>query len=267
MNSIPKMVVKDKSEADQYETVESRRLGDIYCSASLEMDSLITYEELHQESFDRVGITDKFLIKKYMKNPSDIPQKYIKSIVEHERNIFLSSFEETNDYYRMLMGLPQIGNMPIYLDYSVMELYGFYEAYDPEDYANRTPLHLLPSDTLEAMESGGYLDELQSIYPGEKYISHLGKRKINLTIARMADNFSLLYIPRIDGGERFCRDFAMHYDEAREYFLSTVYNFSYSSRYENYDGMIGFMILHMAIQRMISTTFKVMLDRDFYVRI
>ena len=264
MNSIPKMVVKDKSEADQYETVESRRLGDIYCSASLEMDSLITYEELHQESFDRVGITDKFLIKKYMKNPSDIPQKYIKSIVEHERNIFLSSFEETNDYYRMLMGLPQIGNMPIYLDYSVMELYGFYEAYDPEDYANRTPLHLLPSDTLEAMESGGYLDELQSIYPGEKYISHLGKRKINLTIARMADNFSLLYIPRIDGGERFCRDFAMHYDEAREYFLSTVYNFSYSSRYENYDGMIGFMILHMAIQRMISTTFKVMLDRDFY---
>ena len=28
--------------------------------------------------------------------------------------------------------------------------------------------------------------------------------------------------------------------------------------------MIGFMILHMTIQRMISTTFKVMLDRDFY---
>lgn len=264
MNSIPKMVIKNKSEADQYETVESRRLGDIYCSASLEMDSLITYEELHKESFERAGITDKSLIKEYIKNPADIPQKYIKSIVKHERDIFLSNFEETNDYYRMLMGLPPIGGQSIYVDYDIMELYGFYELCDPEDYANRTPLHLLPTDTLQAMDVGGYLDELQSAYPNEKYISYLGKRKVDLTIARTADNFALLYIPRIDGVERFCRDFIMHYDEAREYFLSTVYNFSYSSRYEHYDGMIGFMILHMAIQRMISTTFKVMLDRDFY---
>lgn len=264
MNSIPKMVVKNKSEADQYETVESRRLGDIYCSASLEMDSLITYEELHKESFERVGITDKSLIREYMVTPSNIPQTYVKSIVENERAIFLANFEETNNYYRMLTGLPSLNSQYIYLDYDVMETYGFYETYDPEDYTNRTPLHLLPANTLEAMETGGYLDELQSIYPDEKYITYLGKRKINLTIARMADNFSLLHIPRIEGVERFCRDFAMHYDEAREYFLSTVYNFSYSSRYENYNGMIGFMILHMAIQRMINTTFKVMLDRDFY---
>ena len=186
MNTIPKMVIKSKSEADAYETLESRRLGDIYCSTSLQMDSLITYEELHHESFERAGITDRSLIERYINNRDEIPQKYVKSILKYERDIFLSNFEETNDYYRMLIGLPAMGSQFIYLDYNVMELYGFTETYEPEDYVHRTPLHLLPSNTLESMEVGGYLDELQTIYPNEKYISYLGKRRIDLSIARMS---------------------------------------------------------------------------------
>lgn len=264
MNTIPKIVVKDKSEADKYETVETRRLGDMYCSASLEMDSLITYDVIHEESLRVAGISDADTIKIYLDDRTKIPSKYIPSILKNERKIFFSEFEEGNDYYRMLMGLPPIGADYIFLDYEDMQMYGFEEPYDQEDYEHRTPLHLLPDSTLEAMDTAGYLDDLQKIYPEYKYISYLGSRKIDLVISRMAENFSLLYMPKVETSNRFYRDFSMHYDEAREYFLSTVYNFSYSSRYEYYDGMIGFMILHMAIQRMISTTFKIMVDRDFY---
>lgn len=264
MATMPHIVIKDKSEADKYETVETRRLGDIYCSASLGLDSLITYDAVHEISLRKVGIVDKEEMLKYMDDISSIPQKYVNDVIRHEREIFLAQFEEQNDYYRMLIGLPPMGEDFIFLDYSDMELYGFIETAEEEDYEKRTPLHLLPYYTLEAMDAAGYLKELQEVYPESKYISYLGKRKVDLAIARMADNFALLYVPKVDNAVRFYRDFSLHYDEAREYFLSTVYNFSYSSRYENYDGMIGFMILHMAIQRMISTTFKIMLDRDFY---
>lgn len=264
MNSIPSMVIKTKSEADKYETVESRRLGDMYCSASLRMDSLTTYDTLHDISLKKVGITDLESIQYYMDNPGEIPQKYMDEIVASERDIFLSKFEEKNNYYRMLIGLPAMEAEPIYIDYYTLVDYGFVEPYEDWHLTNNIPLHMLPDAVLEAMDTGGYLEELQKLYPEEKYISYLGLRKVDLAIARMSGNFALLYFPKIEGASRFSRDFAMHYDEAREYFLSTVYNFSYSSRYENYDGMIGFMILHMAIQRMISSTFKVMLDRDFY---
>lgn len=264
MNTLPKIVIKDKSEADKYETKETKRLGDIYCSASLCMDSLTTYETLHESSFKQVGIANMDEIKEYIKDPNLIPKKYINGILKCEREIFLSNFEELNDYYRMLMGLPAVEDDFIFLDYEDMELYGFTETADPDDFEARTPLHLLPKNTLEAMDMSGYLEEIQEMYPESKYISYLGKRKINLAIARMAGHFALIYVPKIDNVNRFYRDFSFHYDEAREYFLSTVYNFSYSSRYSYYDGMIGFMILHMAIHRMISTTFKVMVDRDFY---
>ena len=264
MNTLPKVVIKDKSEADLYETIETRRLGDLYCSASLRMDSLVTYETIHESTLREVGITDKEEILSYMKDKYSIPKKYVNEIIEREREIFLSEFEETNDYYRMLMGLPPMGEDYIFLDYNDMKTYGFIETAEETDYENRTPLHLLPANTLEAMDADGFLEELQEIYPESKYISYLGTRKIDLAIARMADNFALLYVPKVDNATRFYRDFSFHYEESREYFLSTVYNHSFASRYPYYDGMIGFMILHMTIQRMISTTFKVMLDRDFY---
>lgn len=264
LNTVPKIVTKDKEEADMYETVESRRLGDIYCSASLEMDSLITYSQIHEISLKRAGISDKNQIREYLKDKSTIPKKYHDIIIRSERSIFLSEFEETNEYYRMLMGLPPLGEDYIFLDYAEMELYGFHEIANEDDYEHRTPFHLLPKNTLEAMDKSGYLEELQKMFPESRYISYVGQRKIDLAIARMAGNFALIYLPKVDATNRFYRDFSFHYDEAREYFLSTVYNFSYSSQYPHYNGMIGFMILHMAIHRMISTTFKVMVDRDFY---
>lgn len=264
VNTLPEIVIKDKSEADKYETIETRRLGDLYCSISLEMDSLITYENLHEISLKRAGISDPNEIKAYLKDKNSIPSKYIDVILKSERKIFLSEFEEMNTYYRMLMGLPPVGEDYIFLNYEDMERYGFVETADPDDFELRTPIHRLPRNVLEAMDVNGFLKEIQKLFPESKYVSYLGKRRIDLAIARMAGHFAIIYVPKIDNVNRFYRDFSFHYDEAREYFLSTVYNFSYSSRYENYDGMIGFMILHMAIHRMISTTFKVMVDRDFY---
>ena len=121
MNTLPKVVIKDKSEADLYETIETRRLGDLYCSASLRMDSLVTYETIHESTLREVGITDKEEILSYMKDKYSIPKKYVNEIIEREREIFLSEFEETNDYYRMLMGLPPMGEDYIFLDYNDMK--------------------------------------------------------------------------------------------------------------------------------------------------
>lgn len=264
MNGVPKMVVKMSSRAKKYETLDIMKEADIYIAASLKVDTFNAYRyTFDANTLISVGIFDRRERQRILMKPSLIEQEYrhlIPAILEHEREKTIKKYVEKNDYYRMLNGQPVLNDREvIYLDIDVLDKYGYTE--DPD---NRTPLHQLPSEILLAMEADGILSELQEQYPHKKYISYVGSRKIPIVEARRAHNFDLLYFPKQDDNNRFYRDFLFFYEEAREYFTSVIYNHNFGTRYEYYDGFIGLMILTMTIQRMISSLFKVVVDRDFY---
>ena len=112
--------------------------------------------------------------------------EYRDAVVESQRQEIIDSFEETNDYYRMLAGMKGIGQDSIMLAPSELERYGF---------TGNAPVALdsLEPAILSFMESDGYLDELAKKYPAHKYIPYMATRKVDIVIARRADDYQLLY--------------------------------------------------------------------------
>ena len=261
--AVPDLVIKSYKQSEENETVESRKSADMYIAAKLGMDSFSTYVRFSESSLIKAGITDTNMIKLCIEDKFNIPSNYRDKVVEMEGKKIISEYVETNEYYRMIAGLPRLGEDYIFLDTEDLSTYGIYEE-ETEDFEKRTPLHELPGDVLTAMETNGYLAKLQELYPDQKYISYLASRKIDIVTARMASPFEILYFPRLMGATRFYRDFLFYYDEAREYFMTVIYNYDFAKQYQYYEGFVGFMILFMATQRMINSLFKVMVDRDFY---
>lgn len=257
--TVPYVVVKNSVEANAYETLESMRAADLYISCSLGADTFVSHYEYPADVLRRSGIIDESLVHKAAQDRDYIPYEYRRLVLVQMRRWVIEHYEEKNDYYRMLAGLPKLDQEPIYVPLEDLCRHGF----RPTD-EEIPPLHELPEDILISMEGTKYLNELAEQYPDHEYIPYLGVRKINIVSARRAEHFELLYFPKQDVAYRFYRDFLSCYDEARAYFMTVVFNYDYVERIEYYNEWIGFMILHMTIQKMISTMFKVLVDRDFY---
>ena len=257
INTVPKIVVKDRVAAEAAETMTSRRNGDYYVAASLKIDTFLSYVSYSREVIQRAGITDISTAIACSNNKFLIPQQYREAVLQAQRDYIIANFEETNEYYRMVAGMKAIGQDSVMLTPSELSPYGF---------TGDSPVALdsLEPAILSFMESDGFLATLAQRYPQHKYIPYMATRKVDIVVARRADDYQLLYTPRLENGYRFYRDFISYYEDARQYFLTVVYNHSYESQYNYYHAFIGFMILHMAIQRTLNSTFKVMADRDFY---
>lgn len=272
--TVPKIVFKSVTEAEKNETMATRLAGDLYIDARLETDTFMSYlsGSFSESILNQVGIHDKEEIERINSDKFLIPENLREKVVELKRKEIISTYEEKNNYYRALIGLPDVDADFIYLSPEVLASYGYYSD-SKEDYDNNildklTPLHLLPKNVLIAMENAGYLSELYDEYDDEnyhaEYINHLGSRSVDILQARTATQYELLYVPRIDNASRFSRDFANYYEEARQYFLNQIYNSHYIAEYDFYESYIGFFILVMAIQRTINSMFEVMVERDFY---
>lgn len=272
---VPELVYKSVTQAEAEETAKSRLHGDQYIDARLrtgEFDS-IRDGTISVEVLNRVGIYDPDIIDKINDDKYVIPERLRKSVLELHRNNLIENYVEENNYYRMLYGLPNVGDSGIYLDPTELNSYGYYGDtqydYDNDNFDKLTPLHKLPSNVLLLMEAGGYLDELYTEYSENvdndvEYIKHLASKKIDPFVSRMAGQYELLYVPTVDNARRFTKDFINYYEEARQYFLSQIYNFHYNTEYDFYEGYIGFFILVMAVQRTINSLFEVVVQRDFY---
>lgn len=272
--TVPKIVFKSVTEAEKNETMASRLAGDQYIDARLETDTFMSYlpGSFSESILNQVGIHDKKQIESIQSDKFLIPDALRDKVVELKRKEIIANYEEKNNYYRALLGLPDIDDNFIYLDPDVLVSYGYYddskEDYENENYDKLTPLHLLPRNVLETMDNTGYLSELYDEYNDDtyhaEYIRHLGNRKVDILQARTATQYELLYVPRVENASRFSKDFATYYEEARQYFLNQIYNNHYNAEYDFYEAYIGFFILVMAIQRTINSMFEVMVERDFY---
>lgn len=272
---VPYIVFKSTKESDDNETQMSRLAGDEYVDAMLQMDSFEFHSSYSKAVLNQAGIHDELLIAQIQVNPLRVPEDKRYAVLKAKRKEITTNFVECNNYYRRLNGLPNMIDFEsrgIYLDPRVLERYNYFpytiETYESGDEDNMIALHNYPKNVILSMEKTGQLDEIYKEHMNGtedvRYIKYLGSRKIDYLSARTAGNFELLYVPRPDNANRFNRDFLMYYEEARQYFLNVVYNFFYSEQYPYYEEYMGFFILVMAIQRMVTSLFEVMVERDFY---
>lgn len=248
--------------ADTYETLEIRKYVDAYLDAYYQRDDFSLYDYTEEEfrlACTQLGLSENFNFSYYYKNQDTTP-KYIKSrLLANRRLSIIESYEEKNNYYRMLNGYPDIDdNEFIYIDYDIAIQYGI----DPT-----LPVHLIEDQMgthyITALESTGYIDQLIEENPDKEYLKYLGSKRIDIIEARRAKNFSILYLDS-SITESIRNMFSTLYEQCREYFMTTIYIYDYRKVIDYYDRFIGLCIMVMALQQLTARSIVSSLDRDFF---
>ena len=202
---------------------------------------------------------------------------------------------EWNSYYRMLNGLPPMYTLEeekaymdatgyddsIYEDvgnaWVIPELYKQYfigmDQYSvPEDMTNVLNLsgkylHELSDEELSIVESCGIMKQILSEYgddPHYQYIYHLGDKRIDFYTARKANNFSLIWVPKLDTFDIIENKFKRIFDRNRQYTIATVYSEAYRFMSYHYDSFIQILIIIQTMVDMISEVQEYIINKEVF---
>lgn len=230
---------KDLKEAKKCETSESLRTSEMWMNAQLGNDTYLTYSMYWDISmFQEVVANVKYKnVSYWMSNPHNVPLDFRDNLLKRGREKFFSKYEEKNDYYRMLNGMPPV-NTPesefIYLS----------EPLRNQLHASEEPIHLLsPLIQNNYMNTDEY-KEVLAANPDKKYLKYLGLYKIDIFTARNAKDFEIIRYPlnRSDINSNLINDFASLYANYREYVMVALYNENLEGIYDHYREFMGLLI-------------------------
>ena len=163
---------------------------------------------------------------------------------------WVSIYEEQNDYYRMLNGLPGINEKE------------FVYNTDPR-WPTDIPVHDLELvDRLE-MEDAGVLNKLIKENPKAEYLKYCGSKMISIYKARVANRFEILWRNTVDS-TTLEEDFDAVYDSCCNLVNSVYYSDAFRKTNSLYENFLAMSILFMTIQTMQYHYLSVDVIRDFY---
>ena len=246
-------VIKYDNIGRKNETAESKRNFDYYYIAVNKVDSFDSYRSFPEEVLIRAGINDKELLLDCLDDKLLIPFELQSKVLEENRKYIIENYEETNNYYRMLIGLPDVEDKDyIYLDKETCNKYKV---------RKDIPIH--EYDDYEINNLSEIMPDIKNKYPDKKYLEYLGTNKVNLMRARTAKNFDIIRMD-LNFHQVILKSFVDTYEMAREYFTSVIYIKEKNAKDDLYDNFIAMNIMFMTIQRMFVNTFKIGVERDFY---
>lgn len=252
---------KDEVRAKEAETVESANMAELWMNANVEADSFLTYRfmwtiAMFQNLFPSVPLTT---IQNYLDNPRIIPITYQDAIREKGREMFLESYEEQNNYYRMLNGLPPIDEDPANFIYPSEPI--------------RNQLHIdgsIPVHELSVLVQNNFMatteyERVLAENPEKEYLKYLGSYKIEPYSARLAKDFDIIRYPigRSDINPNLLTSFSNLYDDYREYVMVTLYNTSLESVYAGYRSFMGFLILACTLLQINNRALEALHDKRY----
>ena len=163
---------------------------------------------------------------------------------------WVSIYEEQNDYYRMLNGLPGINEKE------------FVYNTDPR-WPTDIPVHDLELvDRLE-MEDAGVLNKIIKENPKAEYLKYCGSKMISIYKARVANRFEILWRNTVDS-TTLEEDFDAVYDSCCNLVNSVYYSDAFRKTNSLYENFLAMSILFMTIQTMQYHYLSVDVIRDFY---
>mgnify|MGYP000942618962 CR=1 FL=1 len=255
------IVVKNDELANSYETEDSIKNGEAYITIkdnkmSLEVfpftiNLLLAYGYNYQ------------LTKSILIDTDNIPANDRNSLLKFACNYFLKNYEETNDYYRMLIGLPPYNSGDKYFIYiNSNDIPSNYNKKDEIDFS--IPLHEMDSSIIAILDFSGKLNEIIESHRGSNYsyLRFLGDKKINLYNARKAKKWDIIYIPNV---ESLVEDrFKELYNLNKEVYLTRTYQEAYAFNSTYYDQCMIFMVLCETFNNMIVDTPEWYIRRDIF---
>ena len=246
-------IIKDIRLADSCETVESMKQADIYAAIRENRTYFLMFEYSFEDLYLNGMSREDALM--YMNDNKSIPKYMWDKLLKYKVDKFLESYEETNDYYRRLMGLPGANDKLIYLTEKDNELLS-------TPISTEIPIHLLPKQDQDTIRSSEILPNLIERYPDVQWLKNFDKN-IDSYVARKLPKFGLIYIDRNVESTIYHR-FKQVFETNRIYIIRTMDKdaFRYYNKY--YDRFLMMLMLAQTFCDMIAEMPDYFIRRDVF---
>ena len=209
---------------------------------------------------DREAVVEEYQNALSSKNPQSGNYEYWDATTES----WVQVYQEPNNYYRMLMGVPDLGdNTSIYLTRDQILQYVSEDDTSTIALYLVTPVQNLPTAIRYAMELDGTLDVLMKANPTKEYLKYIGRKKIDFYTSRSAERFSLLWRDSSDS-ETLNEAWDQNYEASRRMITSVYYSNAFRRDNTLYDNFVAMSILFVTIHQMQIVYLKADFTREFY---
>lgn len=254
---LDKIVVKYGYTAKSLDTLEIVQDFQRYEVCLNEKDNFYTHENYPEEVLISAGITDEKFLTAYSLDKYLIPESYHEEVLKAYRKYIISNYEEQNEYYRELIGLPPLSHTEddfFYAPSDIAEEYGIDDT---------IPIHELDTASVMVLHDLGFIKELISANPKVGYLNYLGTNAMNLVEIRNARNYELLRMPN-GLPESFYKLFVETYAAARDYILTIFYIKEYNAVYDQYENFIALCIVTVCLLRVSTKMVDNLIQRNFF---
>ena len=294
LNFIKNMTIKNPSEAAKYETSESAKFADFYISkledpynsnniGNLKFsfsdfvyneDDISQLEVNNSEIFkyDETKILNlgslfpeiifassdeefkKVLIKIYSKRNDLIPTIYREELLNMKITNFINDYEDSNNYYRTLNGLP-----PLETDSSEF----IYVKIKQNGIEKTIPIHELTYDEFYQLPAGKY-ESILNENPNLRYIHYINpENKIDFYNARTAKDFTIIKYNKNLLEETYVKQILEIYYQIYTYTMNVVYSKAFKNQ-EYYDSFIIIYMIMATLQKFFSNNINNIIRREIY---
>lgn len=250
------IVFKNEEEANKYETLSTIQLSDRYADV-IEGKTTFEFFDYGLDLLNQIPYLTQREKLLMAKNNSLIPLAARDLLHQLAKEKFLANYEEPNNYYRKLNGLPNVETSGIKLSPALASMIHV------DDFDFGKYVHKMSGEEINILKVFGVLDILKSQYPDQEYLNFLGDRKIDPYVARKLPNFSVLYLPSSESTEVHNK-FLECLEKNRVFFLKTVYSEAYKFNSDYYDNFIIIMILLQSFADMISLAPEYIIRRELF---
>jgi hypothetical protein len=247
------LVWKNKALANAEElklNVTDVEMAELYVAAKQGILTFDTIPYFDYSVLSAAGMTNDDIDKAHDVKYT-IPDSLRDTVTALQIKAIIANYEEKNNYYRMLYGLPDTDDT----------LYIYNTKYT--DISQTTPIHKLSLQDRLTLESYGYIDELVAANPTKKYLKYLGSKNIEPYLARTAEQYSILYMTN-STYDRLTSTFRDVYNNCRYTVIRVYYSDAFKKDNEFYEGYMGMCILFMTINVMLYKYLDADITRDFY---
>ena len=250
-----------------------------------ETQKMVLNTEIKEYTNTKVYADSKDMLNLYLNSlPKEEAEQIKSNIAKDMMTWYVDNFNETNNYYRTLIGLPPIieGTKDPYND-TLLE-----SQIDPlnrhkfgKKFINMIPKGIYPEShwyapisSFDSYDIGilteygildAYVQECKSDMYSKRYsyFRFLGDNKINLYRARKAANFELISLPTIDNTD-MKNKFTDAYAVNRDYVIKTVYSDAYKFQSDYYDKFIIIFILVNTIMDLLAGISDILINREVF---
>lgn len=281
------VILKDSGKADKYETLESLQNGDVLIAVNNGTASFNSF--YYDKEVLEIILGDDPNIPKYVLDNSLIPKGIRPQLFNKASELFLENYEEQNNYYRMLHGLPEYDETGVYeglwIDVNAIDessptsLSSVSIQYKEEKnkYGIVTSdyrlIHELSHGDITILQNNGTFENIIEAetalaawgltQEGVRYLNYLGDKTIDYYDARRAGKFEMLFCPSCDSDEVKQR-FKDLFEANRLYMLYTIYSDAYKYKSDYYDNFMMVLLIIQTIVDMIVELPEYVIRRDIF---